>query len=86
MIGLLRFVRVVLYVLAALFAVGAFGYFRDLGDPKYNQGVILGTALTYLAFAALFAVLTRALFPLIHKLHNKRHGNPHPALKTQWSM
>jgi hypothetical protein len=86
MTGIVRFIRGLCGVVAILQVFGllpAVGWLQNVRAVTGEMWVFL---LIKLIALAVFAGLFFGLRPLVHKLHMRKHGSPHPALASKWSF
>jgi hypothetical protein len=86
MVGLVRIFRGFCGVVAILQVFGllpVLSWLQNIGAVTAEMWIFLAIKLVALAaFAALFF----GLRPLVHWLHMRKYGSPHPSLESIWSF
>ena len=86
MIALVRIVRGIAGVVAVLQLFGLLPILSWLQDLSAVSGGMLAILVVKLIFLAIASAVFFSLRPLIHNMHARKHGVPHPALVSKWAF
>ena len=83
MFGLLRFIRGVCGFVFALQVLGLVPVLTWFSQPDAIDGKMMAMLVLKIGVLVVFGGLFFGLRKLINRLHEKKHGAPHPALATK---